>query len=70
MQHDHREVHNVSPGICTMPDVQMTNHYLVHEAPVVLLNVDSQALHILLKQGLLLPGGKGLVVCPLLRVLT
>ena len=43
--------------------------YLVHETPEVLLNLEAQLLDILLKQGLLLPRGKGLVVCSALRVL-
>jgi len=43
--------------------------YLVHETPEVLLNLEAQFLDVLLKQGLLLPGGKLLVVCSALRVL-
>ena len=43
--------------------------YLVHETPEVLLNLEAQLLDILLEQGLLLPGSKGLVVCSALRVL-
>ena len=43
--------------------------YLVHEIPEVLLNLEAQLLDILLKQGLLFPRGKGLVVCSALRVL-
>ena len=43
--------------------------YLVHETSEVLLNLEAQLLDILLKQGLLLPRGKGLVVCSALRVL-
>lgn len=61
---------NLSAGVYDTVLQQATSCDLIHEAPVVLLNVDSQALHVLLKQDLLLFGGKGFVVCPLLRVFT
>ncbi len=43
--------------------------HLLHEGSEVLLNVNGQVLDILVKQGLLLPGRKGFVVCPTLWVL-